>query len=151
MWVGHFVAHLFSCWSVGSKLVKVQLSTDRKRSYDWLTASKPKWLVHCLSNVCMGCYSIPGILSKWSIPNMLSDKMRIYLLLMRLCPSQKRKLTFTAQWKLTANQLELMLTLALNVRWEHSMYSKDQPQWEDWSDKGSAVGCKWRRHVNYPG
>ena len=30
----------FSCWSIASKSVKVQLSMDRKRSYDWLTANE---------------------------------------------------------------------------------------------------------------
>ena len=33
----------FWCWSVGSKSVKVQLSTDRKRSYDWLTTNERMW------------------------------------------------------------------------------------------------------------
>ena len=36
---------------MGSKSVKVLLSTDRKRSYDWLTASKHKWLA-CSEDVC---------------------------------------------------------------------------------------------------
>ena len=40
----------FSCWSVGLKSVKVQLSTDRKRSYDWLAANK----------LIVGSYSLPS-------------------------------------------------------------------------------------------
>ena len=35
----------FSCWSVGSKSVKVQLSTNGQRSYDWLTANERMWPV----------------------------------------------------------------------------------------------------------
>ena len=58
---------------------------------------------------------VPGVLFKRSIQHILSDKMRIYLLSMRLRPSQERKVKFTAQWKSTANQLKLKLTLALNV------------------------------------
>ena len=58
---------------------------------------------------------VPGVLSKRSIHNILLDKMTIYLLLMQLCPSQERKMKFTAQWKSMANQLKSKLTLALNV------------------------------------
>ena len=41
-----FCGTYFSCWSVGAKSVKVQLSTDRKRSCDWVTANERKWPVH---------------------------------------------------------------------------------------------------------
>ena len=67
---------------------------------------------------------VPGVLFKWSIQSILSDKMRIYLLSMRLRPSQERKVKFTAQWISTANQLKLKLTLALNVISSHSIYVK---------------------------
>ena len=58
---------------------------------------------------------VPGVLSKWSIHNILSDKMRIYLLSIRFHPSQERKVKFTAQWKSMANQLKLKLTPTLNA------------------------------------
>jgi len=58
---------------------------------------------------------IDGVLSKWSIHKFPLDKMRIYLLSTRLRPNQERRVKSTAQWKLTANQLKLKLTLALNV------------------------------------
>jgi len=48
---------------------------------------------------------VPGVPSKRSILNILSDKIMIYLLSMQLRPSPERKVKFTAQWKLTANQL----------------------------------------------
>ena len=48
---------------------------------------------------------VSGILSKQSIHSVLLDRTTIYLLLMPLRPSQERKLKFTAQRKLTANQL----------------------------------------------
>ena len=58
---------------------------------------------------------VVDVLSIMSIHNVLSDKMRIYLLSMRLLPSQERKVKFAVQRKSTTNQLKLKLTMALNV------------------------------------
>jgi len=54
-------------------------------------------------------HSVPGVLLKRPINNILLDKMRIYLLSMQLRPRKERKVKFTAQWKSTANQLKLKL------------------------------------------
>ena len=69
--------------------------------------------------------SVPGVLSKRSIHNILSDKMRTYLLSMQLHSSQQRKVKFTAQWKSTANQLKLKLTLARNVMLHSEVHEVD--------------------------
>ena len=58
---------------------------------------------------------VVDVLSIMSIHNVLSDKMRIYLLSMRLLPNQERKVKFAVQRKSTANRLKLKLTMALNV------------------------------------